>query len=78
MVEIAFPADLAVGHDVDTGTLLIMQGNQGGVILGFFQQVVLGAPDLMHPHPRWAAAQQNILINKPGGLRITAYQRGRN
>ena len=61
VVEIALPANFAITNDINASLVLVMQYDQGCIILCFLKQVLAGSPNLPHPHARRPTAKQNIL-----------------
>ena len=51
-VEITLPLDLAIGDDIQSSALLIMQGRQGRIVLSLLQKRARDTPNLFHPHSR--------------------------
>ena len=75
-VRVAFPADLAVGDDVQAGPLLGPDGQFGRVALGLLQVVRGHPPQLAGPDPGREPAAQPRPVDQPVRLRVTADQGG--
>ena len=73
-VGIAFAPDLAIGHDIDAGALLVADRQDGGVILSLFKMGWVDAPQLPRMSPRRHDFRQAPAIDQPIGLRIAAHQ----
>lgn len=78
VIEIALPANFAITNDINASLVLVMQYDQGRIILCFLKQVFAGSPNLPHPLARRPIAKQNIFINQPSWLRVTANKGRRN
>ena len=78
VLEIALPANFAITNDINASLLLVMQFDEGRIILRFLKQVLAETPNLPHPRARRPTAKQNIFINQSSWLRITANKARRN
>jgi len=78
VVEIALPANFAITNDINASLVLVMQYDQGCIILCFLKQVLAESPNLSHPHARRPTAKQDTFIDQPSWLRITANKGRRN
>ena len=75
-VGIALAADLSIGENVQPGSLLGADGEQGRVVLCFLQPRVGYPPQLPGTGSRWEATAELGTIDEPVGLRVAAYQGG--
>ena len=55
-VGIALAPHLAIGDDVESGTLLVANGDERGVVLRLLQELRRDPPQLFRPHARREAA----------------------
>ncbi len=72
-IGVAFPPLLAVGDDVEPGTLLVADREQGRIVLRFLELRLRNAPEVLRAHPRHRF-RQPLPIDQPSGLRVGADQ----
>jgi hypothetical protein len=76
-VRVAFPPHLAVGDDVHAGAMLILQGDDRGVVLGLFEGKGVHLPQGVEQDSGRQPLAEPIAIYEPRGLCVAADQRGR-
>src|SRR5581483_12164648 len=74
-VGVALAPDLAVGHDVEAGFLLRLDGEQSRIVLRFPEEALLDPPKLARAQPRRKAPGELLAVDQPFGLRIAADER---
>jgi hypothetical protein len=75
VVGVAFAPDFAVGHDVQAGVHLCLDGEQGGVIL-CPRKVFRGrSPQLARADPRGKSAGKPATVDQPLRLREASNER---
>src|SRR5207247_8830838 len=75
-IAVALATDLAVGQDVDAGTLHVADRDLGGVVLGLLQKLFGDAPDLFCSAARWQSGVHLLAIYEAVELRIAAHHCG--
>ncbi len=73
-VGVALAAHLPVGDDVDTGALLIADGDDHGIVLGFFQEFRSHAPQTGGRRAGRKARAQRHAVDQPVGLGVGSHQ----
>ncbi len=71
-VRVALPPHLPVGDDVETGALLVDDGQHSGVVLGLFEPLRSDAPQLGGAYTGWKAARQLGAVDQPIRLGVRA------
>jgi hypothetical protein len=71
-VRVAFPADLAVGDDVDAGELEVADREPCGVVLGLLEMLRRDAPDLTGAGAWGQPPAEHRAVDEPVGLRVAA------
>jgi hypothetical protein len=75
-IRITLPPHLPVGDDIETGALLVEDGDSGRVVLRLVEPFGRDPPQLLGAYPRRETAGELFPINQPRGLGIGADQRG--
>src|SRR5262249_45065819 len=73
-VGVALAPDLAVGNDVEARILLRPDREKGGVGLGFSEELLGNAPELLGAHARRKALGEAGGVDEPVRLRVAADQ----
>ena len=66
-VRVTLPPHLAVGDDVQSGALLLVDRHQGRIVLRLVQPVGGHAPQLLRAHPRRKAIREPCAVDQPIG-----------
>ena len=74
-VGVAFAPLLAIGDDVEPGAFLIVNGDDGGVVLRRFELVGRDQPEIVRAHARHLLRQLGA-VDQPFGLRVGTDKRG--
>jgi len=71
-IRVAFATLLPVRDDIEPGTLLVANSENRCIVLRFFEEFRIDAPQLPRSHAWWKAPGKLLAVDQPIWLRIGA------